>query len=231
MQTPKTIDELEQRVKAIAGMSLGQLALEHQVVLPKDLKKEKGLVGQLLEQALGASAGCKSMPDFEQLSVELKTIPINTQGKPAESTYVCTVPMRDHANLSWHESAVYRKLAHVLWLPIEADKSISLSNRRIGMGILWQMPEAVEQLLKRDWEELMELVALGQIDSISAKQGVYLQIRPKALNNKARCVGIGPDGGSIQTLPRGFYLRASFTEMILAKGYLNQDDKRRTTAI
>lgn len=44
------------------------------IVTPKDLKRDKGWIGVLLEIWLGASAGSKPEQDFAALGVELKTI-------------------------------------------------------------------------------------------------------------------------------------------------------------
>lgn len=55
----------------------------------------------------------------------------------------------------------------------------------------------------------MELVALGQIESITAHHGQVLQLRPKAANGQALTTAIGRQGQLIQTRPRGFYLRAT----------------------
>ncbi|MFH0351222.1 MAG: hypothetical protein ACHBMF_04755 [Chromatiales bacterium] len=49
--------------------------------------------------------------------------------------------------------------------------------------------------------------------------GTYLQIRPKAAHGRARTEGIGGSGNVVQTLPRGFYLCAVFTEEILRTHY------------
>lgn len=87
------IDEAELllRVRAIAGQTLGQLAAKLGITVPADLQRDKGWQGQLLEAALGATASTLPAPDFMELGIELKSIPINRQGHPTESTYVCTV--------------------------------------------------------------------------------------------------------------------------------------------
>jgi DNA mismatch repair protein MutH len=217
---PKNEAELLERATQLAGLSLAQIAKTYSYKLPKNLLHAKGFVGQLLEQVLGATAGVKSQPDFEALAVELKSIPIDNNGKPSESTYVCTVPMLSHVGLRWHESVVYKKLAHVLWIPIQSDDNIPIPERKIGMPLLWRLPQAYENTLKQDWEELMEFICLGKVESITAYQGVYLQIRPKAADSRALREAIGKNGEKIKTLPRGFYLRANFTRLILDQHYL-----------
>lgn len=73
--------------------------------------------------------------------------------------------------------------------------------------------------MQQDWEELMELIVLGGIDRIKGAHGKVLQLRPKAANSKALTAAIGADGQPIQTLPRGFYLKASFTASLLARQF------------
>jgi DNA mismatch repair protein MutH len=109
-----------------------------------------------------------------------------------------------------------------LWLPVEAENYVPLPNRRVGMALLWSPDSEQETILRADWEELMDMVCLGKLESITAHQGVYLQIRPKAANSRSLCEGIGENGERILTLPRGFYLRPAFTATILAHYYAIQ---------
>ena len=66
----------------------------------------------------------------------------------------------------------------------------------------------------------MDMIVLGQVDQITARHGEFLQIRPKAANSKALTEGIGRDGQPVMTLPRGFYLKKTFTAPLLARHFL-----------
>jgi len=85
----------------------------------------------------------------------------------------------------------------------------------IGRAFLWQPDPQQQQLLQQDWEELMDLLALGGLDQIRGAHGKVLQLRPKGANSKALTLAIGPGGEPVQALPRGFYLKTSFTSQIL----------------
>ncbi|MBD3669807.1 MAG: DNA mismatch repair endonuclease MutH [Gammaproteobacteria bacterium] len=211
---PKSEEELLGRCAEIAGMELSQLARGLNVTVPANLRQHKGWVGQLLERALGASAGSLSEPDFQLIGVELKTLPLNRHGQPRESTYVCTVPLRAVGE-RWEDSWVRNKLSRVLWLPVESEPDIPLGRRRVGQAILWSPDEEQARILHRDWEELMEMISLGKIEKITAKQGVYLQIRPKAADSHVHTHAIGDTGEQVLTNPRGFYLRTRLTAEIL----------------
>lgn len=216
---PQTLSELLSRAHAIAGYTLDELAQQQAVATPRDLRQAKGWTGQLLEQILGADAASLAEPDFRALGVEMKTLPVLANGQPKESTYVCTVPLQSEGNSRWEQSWVRRKLQCVLWLPVEADPAIPLAQRRIGSALLWQPSSRQQAVLQQDWEEHMDLILLGRIDEISAHQGTYLQIRPKAADHTALRATTDAEGNRVQTLPRGFYLRTQFTAEILAEHY------------
>ena len=208
------------RAKALSGLSLGTLASQHQIELPQNLQRSKGWVGQFLESLLGATAASKSEPDFEHLGIELKTLPIDARGLPQESTFVSTISLLTVGQLTWKTSTVYKKLKHVLWIPIRVDDKNNVSERRVGMPHLWQPSEEDELILKQDWQELTDMISLGQLEQITARHGQYLQVRPKGANAKSLRWGISHSGEKVLTLPRGFYLRPSFTRKLLKEHFL-----------
>ncbi|AET15051.1 TPA: DNA mismatch repair endonuclease MutH [Pasteurella multocida] len=213
--TPQTEQELLQRAQAIAGLRFADLAQSLHMPVPPDLKRDKGWVGMLIETALGATAGSKAEQDFAHLGIELKTLPINAQGMPLETTFVSLAPLTQNVGVSWENSHVRHKLSKLLWILVEGERQIPLSERRVGQPILWQPSAQQELRLKRDWEELMEYISLGKLEQINATLGEVLQLRPKGANSKALTRGIGKHGEMIDTLPLGFYLRKTFTAEIL----------------
>lgn len=217
---PKSETELLDRARDIAGVSFKELADEANLTVPPDLRRDKGWVGQLLEWHLGALAGSKPQQDFEQLGIELKTIPISYTGKPLETTFVCVAPLMGVQGLTWETSHVRNKLSRVLWVPVEGEREIPLAERRVGSPLIWSPNEAEELQLKTDWEELMELIVLGHVEQITARHGEVLQLRPKAANSRVLTEAYGSSGKPIMTLPRGFYLRTQFTAQILEQNFV-----------
>jgi len=217
---PESEEELLARAQEMAGQPLAALAQGQGVTVPVDSRRAKGWAGQLLEAYLGGTAGSLSEPDFQLIGVELKTIPVNAKGAPRESTYVCTVPLMGESSVAWHDCNVYRKLARVLWVPIVTDGATLPGDRIIGWPLLWSPSTREASDLRADWEELMDMVCMGELESISAHHGTCLQIRPKAADSRSRRWGIGETGESVRTLPRGFYLRSTFTRKILQQHYV-----------
>lgn len=220
---PQTEAELLIRCKAMAGLTLATLAKACQQVVPKSFHTAKGWVGQLIESYLGADGTSQAQPDFLHLGIELKTIPLNANFQPRESTYVCTAPLMNHREASvpetWLTSRVRRKLLRVLWVPIEAAPAIPPPHRRVGTPFLWSLPPALEKVLQQDWEELTEMLQCGLVAHISAKQGSYLQIRPKAAHSRILSASTDAEGDAIWVNPKGFYLRTAFTQKILQIHY------------
>ncbi|MFU8797327.1 MAG: DNA mismatch repair endonuclease MutH [Gammaproteobacteria bacterium] len=218
LSPPTSEAELLQRATVLAGMTLAQLAQQCHQSVPPNQRHAKGWVGQLLETALGATAGSLSEPDFQLLGIELKTLPITSAGTPRESTYVCTVPLHNIHLYTWETSNVWRKLARVLWIPVETEAAIS--DRRLGMPLLWSPTPEQRAVLQQDWTDFAERISMGQLETLTARHGKYLQIRPKAAHAGILCDSIGATGELTSTLPRGFYLRTTFTTQLLKNHYV-----------
>ncbi|MBL0711723.1 MAG: DNA mismatch repair endonuclease MutH [Colwellia sp.] len=217
MTIPSSEAELITRVQALAGLTLGEIATNAKVKIPKDLKRNKGWVGLLLEHVLGASAGSKPEPDFPQLAIELKTLPINSQGKVLETTFVSVAPLVGLTGINWQNCWVRKKLKRVLWVPIISDKNIPLAQRQVACAFLWSPTPEEDQLLAMDWQELTDMIVLGEVEKIQGKHGQVLQLRPKAANAQAKTQAFNCNGEPFKTLPRGFYLKTPFTQMLLNK--------------
>ncbi len=219
VSAPHSEAELLARARALSGLTLAELARRFSLLAPPDLRRAKGFVGALLERALGASAGSRALPDFEALGIELKTLPVDARGRALESTFVCTIPLAEIGEVEWTSSRVRRKLQRVLWIPVQGERAIAVPERCIGEPLLWSLTPEIEALLRFDWEELAGIIGRGDVESITGHIGRCLQIRPKAADSHARRRGIDADGVGFAALPRGFYLRASFTSEIVRRHY------------
>ena len=127
---PESERELLARARGVAGMTLDELGGRVAVAVPDDPARGKGVAGQIVEKALGASAGSRAEPDFVELGIELKTIPLDASGKPKESTFVCSISLAAMADTDWERSTVLKKLSKVLFVPVEAASKTPLRDRR-----------------------------------------------------------------------------------------------------
>lgn len=216
MTPPPTEAALLQRADALVGATVGELADSLGLVAPPDLRRHKGFVGQLVERALGAAAGSRSEPDFPHLGIELKTTPVNSAGAPLQSTWVCTAPVGSFAPPTWWDSPLRRRLARVLWVPV--DGSGPLPHRRFRVPVLWSPNPEQEETLLRDYTFLIDLLAGGEVWQWTARHGEALQLRPKAATSRDRIEITDADGEVVETVPLGFYLRRRFTAGVLLGG-------------
>lgn len=203
------------RARALGGRTLAEIARSLGDALPAgDPARHKGATGALIERALGAPRGgsTRSEPDFAALGVELKTLPIDARGRPAESTFVTMAPRAPDPD--WARSCVRRKLARVLWIPIAT--AAPFLERRVGSAFVWSPDAPTEALLRADWEELTERLAL-EPEHVSARHGRALQLRPKARDASVRVRASALDGAPVLAHPRAFYLRRTFTAQILER--------------
>ncbi|WP_437300017.1 DNA mismatch repair endonuclease MutH [Sorangium sp. So ce426] len=215
LQPPHDEAELRCRAAALAGLTLADLARALGCAVPRGGVRTKGAAGALVERALGATAGSTSRPDFPHLGIELKTIPVEVTGAPQESTFVCSISLADADRAEWETSRARAKLACVLWVPIIAAPGRPSEERRLGAPRLWRPTDAQERVLRADFEDLMGLIGIGAVEALTAHAGRWLQVRPKAASGRSRTLAFGRDGEMIAALPRGFYLRPSFTGAIL----------------
>jgi DNA mismatch repair protein MutH len=209
---PRDEAELLERARALSGWTVDALAKACGVRVDGAAVSTKGKVGELLERALGATGGSAATWDFPVLRVELKTIPLDERGAARESTFVCAVSLLDAERAEWETSWVRDKLARVLWVPIKVDAS---GARRIGEPCMWSPNEEQASVLRDDFDEILGRIGAVGIEGISARLGRWLQLRPKAAHGRVRTRAPGGDGGVVDTVPRGFYLRARFTSAIL----------------
>lgn len=212
---PATEQELMARAHALTGRTLGEIAGELRVTVPDDPVHGKGKPGELLERALGATGGSRAEHDFPALSIELKSIPTDEKGAPRESTYVCKIQLEDADSVEWEASWTRRKLSRVLFVPVVTPDDSAVLERVVGTPVLFVPTPEEERVLRADYEEAMGLIAVGRVEELTAHGGTWLQVRPKARDGSARTLTFGPEREAILAMPRGFYLRPSFTAKLL----------------
>jgi DNA mismatch repair protein MutH len=190
--------------------------------VPVGRLKTKGWSGQVVERELGAGDGGALGPDFAELGVELKTVPVGRDLLPVESTAVCHIDPVAIAGESWATSYVRRKLGRVLFIALEVAEprpSASVGDRRVVAVRLWSPSADEEHLLRADFELLVrDYFRRGRAAEIIGTLGRVLQVRPKARSASDLRDAFGRDGKPIRIGRCGFYLRPAFVGGILRGG-------------
>ncbi|PPI87774.1 DNA mismatch repair endonuclease MutH [Candidatus Pantoea edessiphila] len=216
--TPKNIITLLARAHALAGFTIENLAYNAGLLVPDNLKNNKGWIGKLIELYLGANSKNKAQQDFINLGIELKTIPIDSFGHPIQNTFICTASINNIA-VNWEDSNIYNKLSNILWIPIEGTVSIPLKIRKIGKPLLWSPNIKEKIMLRKDWEEIIDMIVFGKMRYVTTYQGTLLQIKTKN-NNKMLIKNIDSKIRNILSTTRSFYLKRSFTKIIMSSHHI-----------
>src|SRR5687768_7782509 len=87
--------------RALVGVTLAELADAMGLPVPVGAVRTKGWPGQIIERELGAGEAGGRGPDFAALGVELKTVPVDPDLSPRESTAVCQIDPIAISGESW----------------------------------------------------------------------------------------------------------------------------------
>ncbi|HJX63335.1 MAG TPA: MutH/Sau3AI family endonuclease [Polyangia bacterium] len=210
-------EQLLAHAHALVGVTLAELADGLGLPVPAGHVHTKGWSGQIIERELGAGDGPGRGQDFAALGIELKTVPVDRDLVPRESTAVCQIDPIVIAGESWETSYLRQKLSQVLWVGLEvSDDQGSIGDRRVVAVRLWTPSPNEQALLRADFELFVRsYFRRGRGAAITGHQGQVLQVRPKGRNAADQRRAFGPTGEPTQIGKCGFYLRPAFVARIL----------------
>ena len=210
-------ERLLAHARALVGVTLAELADGLGLPVPTGRVRTKGWSGQIIERELGAGDCGGRGQDFAELGIELKTVPVDRDLVPRESTAVCQIDPIVIAGESWETSYLRQKLSQVLWVGLEvSDDQGSVGDRRVVAVRLWTPSPDEQALLRADFELFVRsYFRRGQGAAITGHQGQVLQVRPKGRNAADLRRAFGPTGEPTQIGKCGFYLRPAFVARIL----------------
>lgn len=211
------LEALLAHARALVGVTLADLADGMGLPVPVGAVRTKGWPGQIIERELGAGEAGGRGQDFAALGVELKTVPVDPDLTPRESTAVCQIDPVAISGESWETSYVRHKLARVLWVALEVPPDgRDVGDRRVAAVRLWTPGPAEEEVLRADFDLFVRrFFRVGRGGEITGHHGVALQVRPKGRNAADLRGAYGPDGAPVRIGKSGFYLRPSFVGPIV----------------
>ena len=108
---PKTEKELLNKAYGLTGVKILDFCSLFNKFFDKNFINSKGYIGKILEIYLGASGGNMPIPDFPNLDIELKTIPLSKRMYPKGNLKVCSTSMLPSINnYEWDSSIVKLKI-------------------------------------------------------------------------------------------------------------------------
>lgn len=214
------VSALLAHARALVGVDLADLADQLGLPVPAMAagpERTKGWAGQIIERELGVETNGASGPDFARLGIELKTVPVDEDLRPRESTAVCQIDPVEIAGESWETSTVRQKLARVLFVALQVPAGArSVGERRVSAVRLWEPSPDQELSLRADFDLFVrEYFRRGRVSAITGHLGVVMQVRPKGKNAADQRDGYDETGAATRVGKCGFYLRPAFVRSIL----------------
>lgn len=194
----------------------------------KDFDKGKGAIGNIIErEGFGIANNNDARPDFEELGIELKVLPLKKNAKGdysvKERTKVCSINYKELIKENWAGSHARYKLDKILFVFYHYDKEDNY-NSEILDYLLFHLENSDEPLIKSDWERTKGLVEEGKAHLLSESQNVVLAAsRSGAGKLEERYWPDQPNQSlSQKARQRSFSLKPSFTKVLWSE--LNNKD-------
>lgn len=166
-----TIEELRARAKELNGKYIAELH-------PKLYTKDKGAIGKIIEEfGFGIKNNSESRPDFAEIGVELKVVPLKTNSKGLsvkERTKVCLINFNQIVQSKWENSHAKNKLNHVLFVFFHYNKDNHLQSQIKDFYLFELKNQLEEPIIQSDWERTKQLVLAGRAHQLSESQNKIL---------------------------------------------------------
>ena len=207
--------ELLEKLEKIKGKKLGEIDTSHIL----DNSKNKGAAGQVIQKYLGKDLDSNPDADFPEANLELKVTGLSeyqTKDKGAfhakERLVLTMINYMEDYNKTFEESHLLNKCNDLLvtcyqYITSRKGEKPDYKSFPIVDSFIMELSEKDEDILRKDYEIILNKIRNGQAHTISESDTTYLQACTKSSNNKKRT----PQPFSEETAkPRAFCLKSSF---------------------
>lgn len=183
-------------------------------------EKRKGGLGELIEECFfHYKCNNDSKPDFDKAGVELKVTPYKiNKNKSLSAKERLIITMIDYNNVieeSFYESHLWAKSKLILLVYYLYEKEIN--NRldyRINYSKLFSPPKEDLEIIKSDYEAIINKIKAGKAHELSESDTLYLGAATKSSNSSKFRV---QPCSNIPAKPRAFSFKSSYMTYILNK--------------
>ncbi len=167
----KTIDELRNRAESLKDKFISELKPTLDI-------KDKGAIGKIIEEfGFGVKNNSESRPDFHEIGVELKVVPLKHSQKGLsvkERTKVCLINYNQIVDSSWETSHAKHKLDHILFVFYHYNKENHLESQIKDYYFFELKNQLEEPIIQTDWHRTKQIVAEGRAHELSESQNKIL---------------------------------------------------------
>ncbi|MFE4130584.1 Sau3AI family type II restriction endonuclease [Peribacillus sp. YIM B13482] len=217
----RTVEELMTKAQEAIGKTFGEIDLKGRLTNTKS----KGGLGQVIEESFfGYKINSDARPDFEELGIELKVTPFkqnkNKSISAKERLVLNIINYMDEVNTTFETSSFWKKNKKILLMFYEWLPSYEPKDFYIYKNILLSYPAADLEIIKQDWETIVEKIRNGKAHEISEGDTNYLGACTKgASKNSLRT----QPNSNIPAMQRAFSLKQSYMTALLRK-YVNNEE-------
>lgn len=204
-------------INALAGKKFGQVLTQEQM---KDIVKNKGKSGQLLELILGLNLSNTNL-DFED--GELKTNKCDTTGKPMETMFITQISKIIDELLNdkdFYESNLFKKINNLLYVPISkvGEPSEWMFLPCVHVDLSDSKFHYLKLQLEKDYysicKQLNEHIETSTDGFIHTSNGKYIQIRSKD-SKPYHPIYSNSYGKEVSNKNHAFYFKKEFMKYIV----------------
>lgn len=216
-----TIEELIEKAQEAEGKTFGDIDYYDRL----RNKKAKGGLGQVIEESFfGYTVNNDARPDFENLGVELKVTPFkqNKNGSLSakERLVLNIINYMEEVNNHFYSSSFWKKNEKLLLMFYEWLPEVERADYRIYKSILYSFPNADLEIIKKDWESIVNKIRNGKAHELSEGDTIYLGACTKGANkNQLRTQ---PFSNKL-AMQRAYSLKQSYMTALVRKYIKNED--------
>lgn len=211
----KSEDELIYRAKQAEGRTFGEIDKSGRI----ENEKAKGHLGQIIEESFfGYEVNSKSEADFANLGIELKVTPVkrNKNGtlSAKERLVLNIINYHDEVQCRFEESSFWTKNKEILMMFYEWIPKVKRADYPILKAYLHKYPEDDLEIIKKDWEFIVQKIKKGKAHELSEADTNYLGACTKGRNKSSQRTQPFSDEMAMQ---RAFSLKQSYMTAIIRK--------------
>lgn len=187
----------------------------------------KGNLGQIVEEGIfNYEVNSNPLPDFENLGIELKVTPVkqNKNGtlSAKERLVLNIINYMEEYKYNFKTSSFWMKNQRLLIMFYLWQKELERKDYRVIKSILFDYPEEDLEIIKQDWETIVNKIKEGKAHELSEGDTNYLGACTKGASRKS--VRVQPFS-DIPAKQRAFSLKQSYMTSIVRKNI----DKEKLT--
>ena len=207
--------ELLDKLEKIKGKKLGEIDTSHIL----DNSKNKGAAGQVIQKYLGKDPDSNPEADFPEANLELKVtglLEYQSKNKGAfhakERLVLTMINYMEDYDKTFEESHLLNKCNDLLitcykYINSQNGEKVDYKSFPVIDSFIMELSEKDEDILRNDYEIILNKIREGKAHTISESDTTYLQACTKSSNNKKRTKQPFSEEAA---KPRAFCLKSSF---------------------